>query len=331
MNINWPEECNEYPPLPDRISSADRIVAIGDVHGDWDFTIHILQNIAKVIKIKETENSCKISWVAEPKNTIVVQLGDQIDSCRSDACRMQKQQNDKAEDVKILKFFTYLHKLARREGGAVYSLLGNHETMNVQGNTAFVSYENMHAFDGNPNNRIKVFRPGGEMAKFMACTRQSALIIGSWLFMHAGLTKQLAEKYSITELNDVVRRWMLNLLTPENINEILSSEREGDSPFWNRLFGDVIDNIKKNNGDYTNKCKELLDGLETWDVSNLVVGHNIQKLQPDNNFINSVCSRKIWRIDTGASRSFQEHAQTNEGRRPQIIEIIDDKHVNILG
>ena len=59
----------EYP-------NCDRLVIIGDIHGD----IKRLKNI--LIDAKVINNN--IEWIAEPKNTIVVQMGDQVDSLNRD-------------------------------------------------------------------------------------------------------------------------------------------------------------------------------------------------------------------------------------------------------
>ena len=50
----------------------DRLVIIGDIHGDIKRFKNILID-AKII-------NANIEWIAEPKNTIVIQMGDQIDS-----------------------------------------------------------------------------------------------------------------------------------------------------------------------------------------------------------------------------------------------------------
>jgi uncharacterized protein Yka (UPF0111/DUF47 family) len=56
---------------------------------------------------------------------------------------------DEASDLKILKFMTDLHKIALIDGGGVYSILGNHEIMNVRGlehDLDYVSYEGLKQF-----------------------------------------------------------------------------------------------------------------------------------------------------------------------------------------
>ena len=69
----------------------------------------------------------KYGWRWSGGNTIVVQLGDQIDNLRNNP------DYDEPSDIKILKFMTDLHNQAQKEKkGAVYSLLGNHEIMNTK-------------------------------------------------------------------------------------------------------------------------------------------------------------------------------------------------------
>ena len=49
----------------------DRILVIGDLHGDFDKTKELFK------KLKLIDNSD--NWIAFPKKTLVVQMGDQVD------------------------------------------------------------------------------------------------------------------------------------------------------------------------------------------------------------------------------------------------------------
>ena len=82
MNINNEDIVYEYP-LP------DRLVIIGDIHGD----IKRFKNI--LIDAKIINNN--IEWIAEPKNTIVIQMGDQIDSLN----RMTDNDWEVIEDIEM--------------------------------------------------------------------------------------------------------------------------------------------------------------------------------------------------------------------------------------
>jgi len=139
----WKRQCYQYNPKiqPSVLPRVDRIVVIGDLHGDLEMTFKSLE-IAKVIDMNH-------KWIGG--NTIVVQVGDQIDRCRFDGKNSCNQEGitkfDEHSDIRILRYFTKLHSQAQKAGGAVYSLLGNHELMNVNGDMRYVSHEGIKGFD----------------------------------------------------------------------------------------------------------------------------------------------------------------------------------------
>ena len=248
--INKLLECRKYieyyksqPVVTYKKKPNSRIVAIGDIHGDIDLMISTLE-IGGVIQqtqdpsedhielniYKDNKNNIKYyKWVGG--NTIVVQVGDQIDRCRtfydkntniSYICGNKTTDkgipttyDDEASDIEILLFFTNLHELAKKQKGAVYSLLGNHELMNSFGDIRYVSYENLEQVkleqvnnkdlvvakeiasevgddEGNEvvnfeNRRKHIFRREGILSKFLACTRSSILIVNGYLFVHGGV------------------------------------------------------------------------------------------------------------------------------------------------
>uniref|UniRef100_A0A7S0YMK0 Calcineurin-like phosphoesterase domain-containing protein n=1 Tax=Polytomella parva TaxID=51329 RepID=A0A7S0YMK0_9CHLO len=108
----------EYADPPTFITTDGRVVAVGDLHGDYQKTIECL-TASKVISIN-SDNT--IHWIG--KNTVVVQLGDVLGRGPDEIC--------------ILQLLRYLDACARREGGAVYMLNGNHEFMNVCGSFKYV-------------------------------------------------------------------------------------------------------------------------------------------------------------------------------------------------
>ena len=130
-------DCPAFQEIPTFLPPVPRIIAMGDVHGDYDLAIKFFK-IAKLI-------DDKLNWIASPLNTIVVQVGDQIDSCRFQRgydCNKEKKFDDLHSDINVLQFFEDMHKKASKYGGAVYSLIGNHELMNAQGIFNYVSYDN---------------------------------------------------------------------------------------------------------------------------------------------------------------------------------------------
>lgn len=332
-------DCPDYPYINTIINPKNkrgedrRIIAIGDIHGDYNLTINLLL-LAKVIEISNSQDSIKnkISWIGA--DTIVVQIGDQIDSCRpynNLKCNMKETtKNDKPDDIKILKLFTELDKQARKQDGMVISLLGNHEVMNALGQLQYTSYENIKDA-GSYEERFKLFSSGGEIGKFLGCTRQAAVIIGDNLFVHAGIVNGLIKELelnSVTDLEDInfkVRKWLLGKLDKKEISKIIDSSNYG--MLWTRILGNILPDTKMEEPICVNNIHKV---LELFNIKNMIIGHTPQSFLYTEG-INSTCSNRIWRIDNGSADAFNKFDQFYndngnkvESRNPQVLEIIGD-------
>jgi hypothetical protein len=99
-----------------------RVVAIGDLHGDYAAYLDIVQ-AAGVADVKGR-------WTGG--RTVLVQLGDVP---------------DRGPDTrKIIEHLGKLQKAATKAGGEVVALVGNHEAMNVTGDLRYVTAEEYGAF-----------------------------------------------------------------------------------------------------------------------------------------------------------------------------------------
>jgi hypothetical protein len=345
---NFRENCGtNYRPLPTVLPKANRIIAIGDIHGDYGATLHCLK-IACLI-------DDDLNWVAVPKNTVVVQIGDQIDRCRShplkyDCDNPKATPNDEGSDIKIMELFTNLHNQAIKYGGGVYSLLGNHELMNVKGNMNYVSYKGLTQFDNyncinEPNKkfksgkeaRIHAFKPGNQYGKFLGCTRQSALIVGSFLFVHAGILPQLLDVLKMNDKNDLqllnkyVRQWLVGVIDETDIMDIVNSTKY--SPFWTRIMGYIKPKLSEHD-----HCGRFLEPvLKVFKLDSMIVGHTPQFVE-NKAGINDTCGGKLWRVDTGFSDAFREFdpiltknpSTKSKYRNIQVLEILNEEKFNIL-
>jgi len=145
------KKTNIFPP-------QNRIIVIGDIHGDFDAAIKCFV-LAKCIEPivppanKNVDNMDeffnKLKWIGS--DTYVVQLGDQIDRVRPQSWDKNDITNDAAfEDegstLEIFYLFFYLNILALENGGRVFSILGNHEIMNVDGDFRYVSQKEFKSF-----------------------------------------------------------------------------------------------------------------------------------------------------------------------------------------
>lgn len=240
--------CSEYNEYPSVIEPVKRIVAIGDIHGDFEYLIHLL----KIASVIDNENH----WIGG--DTHIVQLGDQIDNCRTyyqDCGEKDATPNDHAHDIKIIEYLDQLDEEAKKTGGRVISLIGNHELMNIKGDLKNVSYENMSSVGG-VEQRAQLFSKNGKIGKKIICTHPPAIIIGSNLFAHAGMTPQLIDELpeirkllneTITfNIEQMESKKIINLFISCTISKKIGSEQiefidPPNAQFWNKLFKNLND------------------------------------------------------------------------------------------
>lgn len=363
-------------PIITHESEGCNIIAIGDIHGDIQLMIDTL-TIGEVIEKTDKENINAIQinrkdinesieyyeWIG--KNTIVVQVGDQIDRCRPTDKKFSncKEQNvtydDEASDIEILLFFTNLHIKASAvgDGSAVYSLLGNHELMNIIGDIRYVSYKNLEQLDvnddeenkdqdinkevidvtnedytNNISNFIKrrknIFRREGILAKFIACTRYSILIVNGYLFVHGGvLGSYINQTYNLQDLNNKIKDFIMNKKDKKTEKEITNFIFNADSPFYTRKLG----NIKKNTS--LNDCTDVQNIINSFkniniNLKGIIVGHT-----PHLDGINGTCKQKdkntLFRIDVASSKAFK-YILYNEQAKAQVLKISNDDKTDVL-
>jgi hypothetical protein len=343
----FPIICAGYPYTPAIFAKQRRIVVLGDIHGDYKLMIKMLQ-LAKVIHI----NNNDVQWIGG--TTHIVQVGDQIDRCRPIGNMTCDKPNttyqDESSDIKILKLFTELDKQAIIHGGRVISLFGNHELLNAQGNMSYVSFEGIKEFENykDPNNenlqfktpmdaRIHAFAPDHEIGKLLGCTRLPAVIIGSNLFVHAGIISSVVSflkihhETDLETINVAIKKWLLGMINKDYIGKIIASSSK--SMFWTRILGNLPPDVNMND----KRCMDSIgDVLGILKIGHMVVGHTPQSFTYSKT-INSTCDGAVWRVDNGSSSAFHKFDYTflntgvvDENRKPQVLEIIDDEIYNVL-
>lgn len=276
--------------------AAERVVAIGDVHGDLAATRTALR-IAGAIDDKDR-------WIGG--KLVLVQTGDELD--RGD------------DEQAIVDLFDRLAAEARAAGGAVYALNGNHEVMNVQLDFRYVTEGGFKDFEDAPGvdiaalrhtsvpprarARIAAFLPGGPYARKLA-ERDVIITVGDTVFVHGGLLPSHV-RYGVARINREVRAWMEGKTTSPPA--VIAAE---DSPVWARLYSS---DPPPEPG--SSACEALDQVLAAMEAKRMVVGHTIQR-----NGITSACGEKVWRIDVGMASHY--------GGKPAVLEIVGDK-VRIL-
>ncbi len=274
-----------------RYPAAERIVAIGDLHGDLAATRAALRLAGAIDE--------QGHWVGG--RLVVVQIGDQID--RGD------------DDRLILDYLDELAEEAWRAGGALHILNGNHEVMNARLDLRYLSDGGAAAFsDFVPDpadslvnalpperqGRGAAFRPGAPYARMLA-ERNLCVVIGENVFVHAGILPEHLD-YGLERMNAEVRAWL------SGEGAAVDYIHKGDSIVWTRHYSDDPDSTS---------CADLGRVLEELGAARMIMGHTVQRRG-----ITSYCDGRAWCIDVGLAAYYGSNA-------PQVLEIRGDQ-VRIL-
>ncbi|NQV71195.1 MAG: metallophosphoesterase [Pseudohongiella sp.] len=289
----------------DQWQGVDRIVAVGDIHGDYDNYIQVLRDAGLVNR--------RGNWIAGESH--FVQLGDLP---------------DRGPDTdKIIAHMKKLEIQAAADGGRVHALIGNHEAMNIYGDLRYVDpgeYEALKSRDARPlrnamyalhlqqlqaaNPEFKVeedYREKfdaqyplgfvehrrswdvrqGEFGSWVA-EHNAVIKINRTLFLHGGISSQYVQM-SLAEINEQVRSELAGNLLEDRLG---ASEAE-DGPLWYRGLA--------NNDELLEKA-HLESVLVKYDVDHIVIGHT-----PGLGTIVPRFGGKVLVIDSGISKSYGGH------------------------
>jgi len=261
------------------------IIVIGDIHGD----IERLKNL--LIKEKIINNN--LEWIAH--NTLVIQLGDQLDSLNR---IINIKEWEILKDIDVVNFTNLLSKIAILKNSLFISLNGNHELMNILGNFSYVSKKSLN------HDRINLFKKNGIYRNILA-NRPLIVKINDLLFCHAGIKKHhldILDKYNknIFYINEIWKKYLLL----DNLDNI-------DTHIFNTIINDNDGIMWTRNIYNDNENKYVLNKLNS---TYMFVGHNtVDNIKLKNN---------IWFVDSGLSRSY--------GRNNYEYIKIKNKNISII-
>lgn len=262
-----------------------RVVAIGDLHGDLEATRKVLR-LAGAIDASD-------AWIG--KDLVVVQTGDEID--RGD------------DDRTILDLFDRLAESAKKAGGDVIALVGNHELMNAAFDFRYVTPGAFTAFtdvpgtppaaapggtiDATQRGRAAAFAPGGPYAMRLA-KRPVVARVGDSVFVHGGVLPKHV-RYGLDRANEETRAW-LEGKGREPSRTVMGE----DGLVWTRAYSGAPGR---------EECAALDEALGLLHAKRLVMGHTPQKpgIQP-------ACNDHAWRIDVGLAKFYGGPVQALELR-----------------
>ena len=255
--------------------SVDRIVAIADLHGDYQSYITVLEQAGVVDR--------RGRWAG--KATHLVQLGDIPDRG--------------PDTAKIIRHLMKLESQAEKAGGKVHPLIGNHEVMNMIGDLRYVDpgeyaalksrqsqtlqdkyYRQVVAYLSSQEESPQIdaafesqwrsehplgfvehrqyWHPEGEFGAWVA-SHNTVIRINRSLFVHAGISPAYAS-WSMDAINDAVRADLAAPMAPE-----LTIVEDENGPLWYRGLAMGAETPEV--------ADQLAALLAHFDVDRIVLGH----------------------------------------------------------
>ena len=278
-------------------TGIEKIVAVGDLHGDFDNFVTILKGIGLIDE--------ELHWTGG--KTHLVQTGDIMD------------RGDYAKE--IFDLLIRLEQEAEEAGGKIHMLIGNHEEMNITGIAfdyeGYVTVKQFVSFlpDKYRESREKKFRKkmGGNAPKetdldsslnsnlieyWEAVEHNGVIKINDIIFVHGGINEKFSE-WKLEDINDRLRmelkavRDAIVRSQPLRLNE-LKIVYKPYAPLWNRDLAQAREEFFKEDVD------RILHNLN---AKFMVIAHSPQR------GISRIATKeymsrfqgRIWIIDTGIS------------------------------
>jgi hypothetical protein len=309
-------------------TGVERVIAIGDLHGDYDRYIEVMQSAGLI--------DGSGNWSGG--DTHFVQTGDITDRG--------------PDSRKIIDHLVKLAKQARKKGGYVHMLIGNHETMNVIGDLRYVHKGEFEAFTTRNSSRLqatqwdrqvrwmrtnvpefdqvdlKAYRleweqkvPLGWVEHRMAWSldgkygqwvknNQVAVMVNDSIFLHGGISAKYC-KFSLETLTEQVMDAMKDFSpgTDSVLNDPLG-------PIWYRglaeakeadIYSRTLDNI-----------------LERYGAKRIVVGHS-----PTGGVVWPRFDQRVIVNDTGIATHYGAHKGVLEITADGLTAIYGDQRILI--
>ena len=173
-------------------------------------------------------------------------------------------------------------------------------------------------------NEVEIYQ------NYMLVKKKSIMMVGSYIFVHGGISLDLADKYSIGEINNIVAKWMLKKKIKQKIKylmkylEMMMTCLHFGVEYLEKM---MIENTERN----FNRLLETINRKNklVQPAKGMVIAHTPQFM--DGKYLNAIYNDRLWRIDVGMSRAFGEHRDCGDDkyRQPQILIIHNDNRFEV--
>ena len=233
----------EHKPSPSVYPATDKLFAISDIEGNFSAFASTLKNNGIM--------DDRFRWNFGKGHLVLV--GDFF---------------DRGEHVTACLWLIYkLEAEAKRAGGHVHFIIGNHEEMNMRGDERFAVTKYKRVADKLEMPVRDLYEKNTEIGRWLR-SKNIVEKIGNTIFTHGGISPAFAKNgLSLKETNKIAQQFMgesFRLIELQSNNDITPMVFAKDGPLWYRgYFKDEIG---------TDKLRTI---LEAYQAEHIVVGHTI--------------------------------------------------------
>jgi Calcineurin-like phosphoesterase len=252
-------------PAPERATwtGVPRILALSDVHGEYDAMVTFLQRAGVI--------DAAGHWIWGDGHFVL--LGDVFDRG--------------GRVTECLWFLYRLEQEAERAGGRVHVVLGNHELMVMRDDLRYVNARYTSGIVRSSGIRYPdLFGPDMELGRWLR-SKPLILELNDIVFVHGGLAPELVARGLSIDTINTVGRVSLDLSSAEVAFSDLPRLLFGTTgPLWYRGY------VQELNGRYAATTDEEVDrALRFYGASTIVVGHT------ENRELTRLHDGKVFAID----------------------------------
>lgn len=244
---------DQIKPPKSSYKQPEKLLAISDIEGNFNAFYSLL--VSNGVMDKE------YNWTYEKGHLVLI--GDFM---------------DRGDNVTQVLWLIYkLEQAAKEHGGMVHFILGNHEILNLQGQTNYVDKKytklaKRYAGKLDDNEAyLDLMADNQELVRWMK-SKNSVEKIGNTLFVHAGISKELvAARFSVGQINNIIRN---RLKHGPSRNELDRMDEEfmfaSHGPLWFRGLAVPYRRMYKKATQ-----KEVNRALRHFHVKHIAIGHTI--------------------------------------------------------
>ncbi|PKQ62735.1 hypothetical protein BZG02_11025 [Labilibaculum filiforme] len=222
--------------------SSNKIVVLGDIHGEFESLLAIL----RYNNIIDASNRWNFGDGQIVFTGDVFDRGDKVTEC--------------------LWFIFQLEIQAKKQGGMVHYLLGNHEMMALLFDDRYVVNKYQHAAHHIQFHYSHFFDKKSVLGRWLR-SKNTLVRIGEQLFVHGGISPEfLEQKMSINEVNTKMRYHLNNYTALEDTTQV-DLFLYSNSPLWYRGYLSRTPSYERIS------LQDVLKTLEFYNSNVIIFGH----------------------------------------------------------